>query len=90
MEYTKLHNTPSILVSLDFRKAFDSFEWPFIIKTLDAFNFGTRYIKRVTTFYIVNIESVALNDVFWQKKVWMGTPGKSICSAEKTSVKKRN
>ena len=40
MEYTKAHNIPGILVSLDFRKAFDSLEWPFIMRTLDAFNFG--------------------------------------------------
>ena len=40
MEYTKKHNIPGILVSLDFRKAFDSPEWPFIMRTLDVFNFG--------------------------------------------------
>ena len=31
MEYTKLQKIPGILVSLDFRKAFDSIEWPFIM-----------------------------------------------------------
>ena len=41
MEYTKVQNIPGILLSLDFRKAFDSLEWPFIMKTLDYFNFGT-------------------------------------------------
>ena len=40
MEYTKKYNIPGILVSLDFRKAFDSIEWPFIMRTLDVFNFG--------------------------------------------------
>ena len=45
MEYTKLQKIPGILVSLDFRKAFDSIEWPFIMKTLDYFNFGSD-IKR--------------------------------------------
>ena len=40
MEFTKTHNIPGIMVSLDFRKAFDSLEWPFIMRTLDAFNFG--------------------------------------------------
>ena len=56
MEYTKKYNIPGILVSLDFRKAFDSLEWPFIMRTLDVFNFGTSIQKWVSTFY-TNIES---------------------------------
>ena len=63
MEYTKTHNIPGILVSLDFRKAFDSLEWPFIMRTLDVFNFGTSIKKWVSTFY-TNIESAALNNGF--------------------------
>ena len=63
MEYTKRHNIPGILVSLDFRKAFDSLEWPFIMRTLDVFNFGTSIQKWVSTFY-TNIESAALNNGF--------------------------
>jgi len=35
MEISKSQNLPGILTSLDFRKAFDSLEWPFIAKTLD-------------------------------------------------------
>ncbi|KAL9965008.1 hypothetical protein ACROYT_G028732 [Oculina patagonica] len=42
MEYTEKHNIPGILVSLDFRKAFDSLEWTFIMRTLGVFNFGKR------------------------------------------------
>ena len=34
MDYASLQNLPGILTSLDFRKAFDSIEWPFIMKTL--------------------------------------------------------
>ena len=41
MEHTKLQNIPGILVSLDFEKAFDSLEWEFKMKTLDAFSFMT-------------------------------------------------
>ena len=40
MEYTSLQILPGILKSLNFRKAFNSIEWPFIMKTLDHFNFG--------------------------------------------------
>ena len=66
MEYTKAHDIPGILVSLDFRKAFDSLEWPFITRTLDTFNFGTSIKKWVCTFY-TNIESAALNNGFLTK-----------------------
>ena len=66
MEYTKAHDIPGILVSLDFRKAFDSLEWPFIMRTLDTFNFGTSIKKWVCTFY-TNIESAALNNGFLTK-----------------------
>jgi len=44
-EITKSQNVPGILTSLDFRTAFDSLERPFIMKTLDFFNFGSD-IKR--------------------------------------------
>ena len=55
-EYTSLQNSPGILTSLDFRKAFDSIEWPFIMKTLDDFNFGGD-IKRWIKIFYTNIES---------------------------------
>ena len=63
MAYTKLQKMPGILVSLDFRKAFDSIEWPFIMKTLDHFNFGTDMKRWVSTFY-VNTESAVINNGF--------------------------
>ena len=50
-------------MSLDFRKALDSLEWPFLMSTLDVFNFGTSIQKWVSTFY-TNIESAALNNGF--------------------------
>ena len=39
MEFTKVERKGGILVSLDFRKAFDSFEWSLIERSLDTFNF---------------------------------------------------
>ena len=45
---------------MDFiRKAFDSFEWPFIMRTLGVFNFDTSIQKCDSTFY-TNVESAAL------------------------------
>ena len=45
MAHMKSESIPGILVSLDFRKAFVSVEWSFMMKALDIFNFGTS-IKR--------------------------------------------
>ena len=40
MEYTKAQNLSGILLSLDFKKAFDTLEWPYINRMLDTLNFG--------------------------------------------------
>ena len=61
MDYTKKQKIPGILVALDFRKAFDSLEWSFIMKTLDSFNFGTS-IKRWVSTFDSNVESAVLNN----------------------------
>ena len=63
MEHTKSESIPGILVSLDFRKAFDSLEWSFMMKALDIFNFGTSIKRWISTFY-TKIESAAINNGF--------------------------
>ena len=52
---------PGILVALDFRKASDSLEWPFIMETLNLFNFGTGIKQWISTFYS-NVESKVINN----------------------------
>ena len=51
MGITKAQNLPAILTSLDFRKAFDSPEWPFLMKTLYYLNFETEIKRWVSTFH---------------------------------------
>ena len=38
LDLTSKQQIPGILVALDFRKAFDSLEWPFIMESLNSFN----------------------------------------------------
>ena len=42
---------PGLLLFIDFEKAFDSLEWPFIEKTLRYFNFGMSLVKWFKLFY---------------------------------------
>ena len=62
MEYTSLQILPGILTSLDFRKAFNSIEWPFIMKTLDHFNFGSDIKRWIKTSYANKESAVQKND----------------------------
>jgi len=61
MEYTKQQNIPGILLFIDFKKAFDSIDWNFMLKCLDAFSFGPTLIRWVETFYS-DITSCVLNN----------------------------
>ena len=40
MSYTDEKNVPRVELIIDFRKAFDTIEWDFLIDTLSRFNFG--------------------------------------------------
>ena len=59
----KSQNLPGLLTSLDSRKALDSLEWPFLMKTLNYFNFGSD-IKRWVNIFYTNIESTVINNGF--------------------------
>ena len=63
MEQTQANNTPGILISVDFKKAFDSLEWSCIQSALKKFNFGDSLRKWIAIFYM-DIESAALNNGF--------------------------
>lgn len=51
VEYTEKYKIPGLLLFLDFQKAFDSLEWPFMISVLQKFNFGDTFIRWVKTLY---------------------------------------
>ena len=63
MEATTTHSFTGIVTSLDFRKAFDCLERPFIMKTLDCFNFEGDIKRWVNTLYS-NTESTVINNGF--------------------------
>ena len=47
MEYTKTFDIPSILLFIDFEKAFRSLEWNFMFKCLEIFGFGHSLVRWV-------------------------------------------
>ena len=51
IDYLETNNKSGVLLLLDFEKAFDSVEWPFIISTLKQFNFGPQFIKWISIIY---------------------------------------
>ena len=61
MEQTKTDKSSGILLSIDFRKDFDTLEWAIMHKASETYNFNESLRRWIDTFY-KNIESKALND----------------------------
>ena len=57
--YLNKHNLPGMLINIDFEKAFDSLDWGFMFKVLEAFGFKEDMCKWISTFYS-NIKSTVL------------------------------
>ena len=66
MSFTKKKNIPGLAVFLDFEKAFDSIEWCYLQKCLEAFNFGPQLRQWITVLYN-NILNCVLNNGFATK-----------------------
>ena len=79
MDYTKEQNIPSILLFIDFERAFDSLDWNFMLKCLNVFGFGPSLIRWIETF-CTNISSCVLNNSLYsqyfevQRGVRQGNP----------------
>ena len=52
------------IAQIDFEKAFDSIEWPFLLKTLKEFNFGENFIKWIKILY-TDIQSCVGNNGYY-------------------------
>ena len=63
MDYTKRYQIEGRLISIEFKKAFDSVSRDFLFRTLLAFQSGPSFIQWIHTFYN-NISSCVLNNRF--------------------------
>ena len=61
MEYVEEEHIPSLLVVIDFEKAFDCLRWDFVQKAVESFNFGPSLINCVKLFY-TDINSRVINN----------------------------
>ena len=66
MSISKKKNIPGLIVFLDFEKAFDSIEWCYLQKCLEAFNFGPQLRQSIKVLYN-NISSCVLSNGFATK-----------------------
>ena len=66
MDFTLNENISGLMIFIDFHKVFDTLEWDYLYKCLEAFNFGEDFIRWVKTFY-KNIESCVLNNGFFSE-----------------------
>jgi len=60
MDYTDFEKLSGIFLFVDFEKAFNTVEWSFISKTLEAFKFGCNFKKWFSVIYN-NIHSAVMN-----------------------------
>ena len=51
INYADQNNQKAYIGQIDFEKAFDSIEWPFLFKTLEKFNFGDIFIQWIKILY---------------------------------------
>ena len=63
INFTTEKDINGLLVLIDFEKAFDTVEWNFLFKSLQAYNFGENFIKWVKLLYS-NITSSTINNGF--------------------------
>ena len=65
--YAEKYNIPGLLVLIDFEKAFDMVEWPFLFDTLKQFNFDHTYIAWIKLLY-TSICSCTINNGYLSER----------------------
>ena len=64
LNYTEESDIEAILAQIDLEKAFDFIKWPFLFKTLEAFNFGEEFLAWIKLLY-TDISSCVGNNGFY-------------------------
>ena len=80
IEYSDKYNEGGILLSIDFKKAFDSLNWNFMTQVLRRFNFGEKFIKMIETLYN-NPKTVIKNNGHFSREISLKKGVKQGCPA---------
>ena len=81
--YCESEQKSAVLLSFDFKKAFDIVSWEAIVLTFQHFNFGHNFINMIKILYN-NISSCVFNNGYWtqhfllQKSTRQGCPASSL------------
>ena len=62
IEHTNLTGKKGITIFLDFKKAFDSIDWPYLKAAINVFNFGPDILNWINIFYNSEVSSCVLNN----------------------------
>ena len=65
MDKLEEDDIPGLLMLVDFEKAFDTIEWPFIEKTIEFYGFSPTFRKWIKSFY-TDISSAVIIMVIYQ------------------------
>ena len=68
VEITNIEAIEAYIAQIDFEKAFDSIEWPFLFKTLKTFGFGENFINWIKIFYNDIYSCVGNNGFYFSTK----------------------
>ncbi len=79
IDYAGIINDESMIMFLDFEKAFDTVEWEFMFEVLKKFNFGEVFIKWIKTLYASARSKVKNNgwisqDIIIERGIRQGCP----------------
>ena len=83
MEFCQSKQKSAIIISFDFRKAFDTVHWEAIYGSLSHFGFGNKFLQMIKVLY-KNPMSCVLNNGYWgdffplQRSTRQGDPASSI------------
>ena len=72
-------NTPTILLKLDIKKAFDSVRWEFLLDLMQRRGFPAKFLNMVAAFFLLSTSSrVILNESLGIQFSMEGVLGKAI------------
>ena len=66
LQYADIEQMEAYITHIDFEKAFDSVEWPFLFDTLKTLNFGENFISWIKNIY-TDITACAVNNGNYSK-----------------------